>query len=124
MKQPTLEQLIAKWKFSAVNPKITAKNFPPPKEIKTDFKLYHFNYGISSEDAIKEMKKDGYRSVNLYELLSWKDWNKRDLVVALGQVEGDSVPCLYRHDAGRDLLLHWCEDVWNVDYRFLGTTTE
>lgn len=120
-----LEELIKSKKFDYVNPDITSKLFPAPKSVGTDFKLFHFNRYISSEDAIKEMEKEGYRAANVYELPSWDGWNDKDLVVALGsvgKVDGSRrVPDLDRHASKRGLDLHWWDGDWGAGYRFLGT---
>jgi hypothetical protein len=46
----------------------------------------------------KEIEKEGYRAANISELLSWKDWNDKDWVAALGSVaavdDSRSVPFL------------------------------
>lgn len=121
---PNLSSLIEMKKFNYVNSDITEKLFPFPKEVGNDYKLFHFDRHISSEDAIKEMEKEGYRAANIYELLLWPNWEDKDWVVALGsvgEVGGDRhVPCLDRNDSKRDLDLYWWGDGWNADYRFLG----
>lgn len=117
-----LSKLIEKQKFDWVNPDIKDSLFSLPKTIGTDFKLYHFNKRISSEDAIEEMEKEGYRPANAWELVSWKEGNK-DAVIALGSVSGvgDSrrVPYLYGGGSERSLGLGWFDGGWNADYRFL-----
>lgn len=118
-----LQKLIKEKKFDWVNDNITAEKFPAPKKLRTDYKLYHFDRYISSESAIKEMEKEGYSPANFYELLSWKDWNNADWVVALGsvaRVRGDRrVPCLGRIGASRELYLGWFDFVWYANFRFL-----
>ena len=119
-----LESLIKKAKFDYVNSNITAANFPAPKTINTDFKLFHFDKYISSEDAIKEMEREGYSPANIYELLSWKEWNDKDVVVALGSVAGFGggrcVACLGWDDSLRYLDLYNFGGVWIGGWRFLG----
>lgn len=123
-KIPSLSSLIKKGNLGYVNSNITAELFPAPKIIRNDFKLYHFNKRISSEDAVKEMEKDGYAPANIYELLSWKEWNGTDWVVGLGSVhwvDGDRhVPCLTRGGSERILYLSWWDADWDSDCRFLG----
>lgn len=121
---PKLSKLIKDHKFDWVNSDITDNLFPEPETISSDFKLYHFNRYISSEDAIKEMESDGYRPANAWELLSWKEWNKTDLVVALGSV-GEVDGCrrvlyLSRGVSGRGLSLDWWDGGWTARCRFLG----
>lgn len=123
-KIPKLEELIKEWKFDYVNFKIEDRLFPEPKEIKNDYKLFHFNELLSSEDAIQKMKKEGYKPANVYELLLWKDWIEKDWITALGsvgRVDGDRrVPCLDGNDSGRGLSLYWWDGDWAADCRFLG----
>lgn len=120
-KIPPLKDLIKG--FDYVNPNITVENFPVPEEIGTDFKLFHFDRYISSDNAIKEMEKEGYKPARLYELLTWKDWNDKDWIVALGsvcEVDGDRrVPCLSRYDSERRLSLDWWGGDWYAFCRFL-----
>lgn len=124
MKIPKLSQLIASKKFDYVNSDITDNLFSKPSSISSDYRLYHFNRYISSEDAIKEMAKDGFCPANAWELIQWPDWNEKDLVVALGSVGevvgGRGVPGLFGGDSERSLYLScWVGD-W-LDYcRFLG----
>jgi hypothetical protein len=118
-----LSSLIKTKKFDWVNSDIKDGLFETPKEIRTDLKLYNFNRYISSEDVVKEMEKDGYSPVNAWELLTWKDWNSIDLVVALGSVGkaggGRSVPYLRRGVSERDLGLDWWGNGWRARCRFL-----
>lgn len=119
-----LSSLIKEKKFDYVNSHITDDLFLIPEKISSDYKLFYFNRSISSEEAIKEMKAAGYLPANAWELLSWKEWNEEDLVVALGsvgKVGGDRlVPYLGRRDSERYLNLYWWDSDWNADCRFLG----
>jgi hypothetical protein len=125
-KIPKLSSLIKQAKFDWVNNSITDILFKTPKEISTDFKLYHFNRYISSEDAIKEMEKDGYKAVNAWELIKYaiEGWNRNDLVIGLGSVaEVDGaryVPYLDRGGSERSLYLDYWDDDWDSYCRFLG----
>ncbi len=118
----TLKQLIDSKKFDWVNSDIE-KNFKLEKVRNLEYKLFHFDKYISSENTIKEMEKDGYIPANLTELLSWKDWNGKDFVVALGSVAGVGgdrrVACLRRDDSGRRLDLGWFDAGWGGSVRFL-----
>ena len=120
----SLKKLLDEWKFDYVNSDITENNFPIVTRYKKyAYKLYHFDRHISSEDAIKEIEKDGYEPANLYELLNWKDWNNKDIVVALGSVAKvrgfRGVSCLFRYDVRRSLDLGWWDYDWSFNYRFL-----
>lgn len=121
----SLQTLIKSLKFDWVNSDITKELFPAPKDLRTDFKLYHFDKLISSEDAIIEMQKDGYAPANIYELLEYAkaSWNNNDLIVALGtasEVDGDChVPSLDGDGSERDLDLSWWVGGWSSRFRFL-----
>lgn len=108
-------------KFDYVNSDIES-NFSLEDCGNTDYKLFHFDKPISSEDAVKEMGKEGYSAANLYELLSWHGWNEKDFVVALGsvgEVGGDRyVPCLVKDGSGRGLYLGWWGYGWGSHSRF------
>lgn len=123
MKTITLKQLIDKQKFDWVNSDITEDVFPLNTLRSNEYKLFHFDRFISSEDVVKEMEKEGYLPANIYELLGWKDWNEKDLVIALdsvGEVDGDRyVPYLYRSVSERSLRLAWWDVVWIAYCRFL-----
>ena len=118
-----LSQLIKKNKFDYINSNITDSLFPAPIELRTDYKLFHFDKNLSFDDAVKEMQKEGYEPANIYELLSWNKWNGKDWIVALGSVvkvgDGRSVPCLGEGDSGRSLHLPWWGGGWGARYRFL-----
>lgn len=120
---PNLSSLIDMRKFDYVNSDITEKLFPFPNEVWNNYKLFHFDKDISSEDAIKEMEKEGYRAANIYELLLYLDWNEKDWIVALGSVAGvyggRYVPCLGKSDSERHLGLSNWDDGWPAYYRFL-----
>ena len=120
---PTLAQLIEKGKFDYVNSSITEDLFPAPKTLHTDYKLFHFNKFISSQEAIVAIKKEGYIPATLHELLMWEEWNDKDTVVALGSsahVDGHrGVPGLYGFGAERGLHLGWWRFDWHGDCRFL-----
>lgn len=122
-----LASLIKKRKFDWVNSSITEEAFPPQEVRSSDYKLFHFDRFISSDDVISQMQEEGYEPANLYELLSWDEWNGEDWVVALGsvaKVNGSRyVPCLNRGGAGRDLYLDIRDVGWNGFFRFLGVRT-
>lgn len=117
-----LQELIEDKKLDWVNSDITEANFPP-QETGTDFKLYHFNLKMESEEVVAEMAKDGYQPANIHELLLWQEWNDKDWVVALGSVAGvigfRYVAYLYGCGSGRDLGLRGWGGRWDADYRFL-----
>lgn len=121
----SLKQLIEDKKFDYVNSDITDELFPVPtiKE-NVEYELVHFNKDISSEDAITELSKGGWRPATIYDLLNWTEWNDKDWVVALGSVAEvvgfRHVSCLGKDGSERNLDLGWFDDVvWGSGCRFL-----
>ncbi|MCK9370241.1 hypothetical protein M0R04_10075 [Candidatus Dojkabacteria bacterium] len=121
----SLKALIKQNKLDWVNDNITEKNFPLNKNWKeSEYKLYHFDKYISSEDVIEEMNKDGYEPATLQDMLNWKDWNGKDWVVALGQMWLDSfssryVSVLFFDGGKRRLGLTWFDLDWDDVCQFL-----
>jgi len=126
----TLADLISSLKLDYVNPNITEANFPAQPQdnddSKKEYKLFDFGKGISSENVIAGMEKDGYRPATTRELLQWaiKNWNGKSLVVALGQTWLDSdgirgVSVLLFRDGERQLRLSWFGLAWDGVCRFL-----
>ena len=119
----SLPELIKEKKLDWVNDDITADNFPP-QEVRKGLKLFTFNRYISSEDVVKEMEREGYTPANVYELLSWKEWDGSQWVAALGQSAGVNrvrcVSCLYGSGAPRRLSLGDWARGWYGDCAFLG----
>jgi len=131
----TVEQAVADGNYDWKNPSITAKNFPISpemigKKIKVSTKLFHFNRDISSEDAISEMDKAGYRPATLMELLVlgflFPELQRQFPVVALGSVWRDAnlyryVPCLFVSGSERRLgLFRFGGSGWRARCLFLG----
>lgn len=121
-----LSKLIADLKFDYVNSDIKDDSFDEPKELGTVFELVHFDKYISSEDAIKELSKDGWRPANAWELLEYakSGWNNKDWVVALGStaqfdVHGRYVLGLDAVGSGRGLGLGYWGGDWSASCRFL-----
>ena len=129
-KIPKLSALIKSTKFDWTNSDIKDSLFETPKEISSNYKLFNFEKYISSEDAVKEMKQQGYRPAHAWELINYakKGWNGTDWVVGLGsvgEVGGDrSVPCLNGIDSGRSLSLDWWDSGWDAYYRFLAVKVD
>lgn len=120
-------------KYDWVDGDITEKHFPIniPADYDAEYKLFHFNRVISSDDAIKEMKKEGYRPATLVELLvlgeTQPELQRLFQIIALSPItpwdvsHGDyRVPTLTKGNAGRELTLNWSGDGWNAYSRFLG----
>jgi hypothetical protein len=124
----SLKEMIAAGRYDWVNSDITAKRFGPETlSLGQEPKLFHFDRDISSEDAIAEMEKQGYRPATLGDLLKFGAENSEEQrkfpIVALGSVArvgGDrDVAYLGRSASGRSLDLYWFDDVWPRHCRFL-----
>ncbi len=125
----SLAEMIAAGCYDWTDSNINATNFPIKGEgsVETEGELFHFNRDIGSDEAIRLMDKDGYRSGTIEELLalgaSQPELQRQFPIVALGSVwqrDGRrNVPFLDGSDAKRDLDLHWIDGVWSVRCRFL-----
>lgn len=126
----TLDQMIAAGSYDWTNSDITAKRFLLSGTGKVAFepKIFHFDRDISSENAIKEMEKDGFRPAKIEELLAYgailPDEQRKHPIIALGSVAEVGgvrhVPCLDSYDSERDLDLDWWGGAWSGRCRFLG----
>ncbi len=130
----TIDQAIDDGNYDWENYKITAKNFPVSpemigKKVEVTTKLFHFNYQISSKDAISEMGKNGYRPANLRELLAlgfiFPELQRQFPIVALGSIFHriflpNCVPVLDVPISQRELYLCWFTGVWAPRFSFLG----
>ena len=125
----SLSDRIAKGKYDWVNDDITEKNFPElvPADYTKEFKLFYFDRKMSSEDAIKEMDKDGFRPATINELLAigeaQPELQKQFPIVALGSLwrragGSRSVPVLSQGSSERGLDLRWFERDWDGVFRF------
>ena len=129
----SLEEMIKAGNYDWVNSDITAKRFP----IKStgadewEFKMFHFDRNISSENAVAGIKDDDaanpWQPAGIEHLLTYGKNNPEEQrkfpIVGLGSVGkvvgGRSVPGLGRFDSERDLDLYWWVDDWNANCRFL-----
>ncbi|PIT95094.1 hypothetical protein COT98_01065 [Candidatus Falkowbacteria bacterium CG10_big_fil_rev_8_21_14_0_10_39_9] len=130
----TPEQAVADGNYDYKNSGINGKKFPISPEMigkKVDIagKLFHFHREISSEDAISEMDKKGYRPATLMELLALgaahPELQREFLVIALGSIWHLSsvircVPCLRVGGSGRELNLRCFGVAWVALDRFFG----
>lgn len=127
-----VEAAIREGQYDWVNLDVNDKHFKTSrigqKEVETKF--YHFNRLISSEQAIEEMRKDGYHPAELHEGLALRakhrDLQRQFPIVLLGSIwqnwDGDcrSVVCLVEGSgSGCRLLLSRFSSNWSEDYRFL-----
>ncbi len=114
-------------------PEVNSKNFPIPKEligkkVSIKVKLKHYGREISSDDAIAEINKEGFREGIIFELLAlaikFPDLQRKFIVVALGAVghnasEHRHVPVLFVYVRERKLFLFWFDYAWGGCYHFL-----
>ncbi|MFA6158536.1 MAG: hypothetical protein WC763_02820 [Candidatus Paceibacterota bacterium] len=123
-----LAEMVALGRYDWVSEHINEKNFPPESLVLgSDPKVFHFNRYISSEDAIAEMEKKGYRPATLGDLLDYGAKNPEEQreypIVALGSVavldDGRRVACLGGHGSARRLSLHGFDGDWGGHCRFL-----
>lgn len=123
-KTKTLEQHFKR--FDYVNSDIKNGLFPLLEvSDKLEYKVFHFDRYISSEEAVAKIRTEGFDPATFSELLAWPDWDEKELVVALGsvgEVRGRrGVPFLSRLDSRRRLSLGWWGDLgWRGVCRFLG----
>ena len=114
----TVEQLIKTGKYDWFNYDLTSLNFPSNEKGVAEVLVYlvNFNRGISSEDAVKELDRQGLRPATLKELLALgvaqPDLQRNKPIVALGSEWRDSVvfvyvPCLVGLEGDRRLDLDW-----------------
>lgn len=121
----TIEELIADGQYDGVDPRINAKKFPIPsemagKKVEVSAGLFHFNDHISSEDAISEMDKAGYRPANLMELLTFSTSFMRSqelsIIIALGSIARGIieryVPYFEINEADSQLAIDWFNYDW------------
>ena len=108
----TLKQMICAGQYDWIDNDIVSNHFPVTGtgQKETEITLFHFNRVISSDNAIVEMAKAGYRPALVEELLTlgaaYKELQKKFPIVALGsvwQAPGGSrgVPSLHWDGRGR-----------------------
>lgn len=108
---------------------ITSHNFPTKQkgtaEIEVEF--VHFNRYISTDEALRELDRMGYRPAELHELLAfgekYPEVQREFPIVALGSVWKNRrgvrfVSSLCGSGSTRSLELDWFENDWLVIYRF------
>ena len=125
----TVEQLIRNGRYDWVNSDINGRNFPSSERgrAQIDIFLLNFDHDISSEDAIREMAKQGLRPATLKELLAlgtaFPDLQRENPIVALGSTcrrpdGGLDVPYLTGRASLRFLSLVWFGRDWFPGRRF------
>jgi hypothetical protein len=124
------EDRITRGNYGWTNSDLTEKKFPVTEDQhgEWEWKLFHFNRSISSEDAIRLMKEDGFEPAQTGHILTFGEINPEEQrkypIIGLGSVaEVDldrRVPGLWSDDDGRELGLYWFDGGWDGLYRFLG----
>lgn len=131
----SLPEMIAAGCYDWTDSDINAANFPLslPKgqgegSIETEGELFHFNRNIDFDEAIREMKKDGYRPATIEELLAfgakYPELQREFPIIAARSVwrcsHGNrNVAYLGRSGAERVLSLFWIDDGCDAHCRFL-----
>ncbi|MDO8515714.1 MAG: hypothetical protein Q7S28_00490 [bacterium] len=125
-----LDAMIKDGRYDYVNPDITEKHFPEKRRGMEDIeiKLFHLNRVVNSDEATREIEKDGiWRRATLPELLalgaSRPELQREFSIVAPGsvwQLEDvyRGVPYLWSGGLGRGLDLDWGIVDWGSSDRF------
>lgn len=119
----SIEELVKLGQYDWSNSDITSGHFPTKRvgKVETNVEFIHFDRNISSDDALKELDKMGYRPAEAHELLAfgakYPDVQREFPIVALGSVwrgpDGDRrVVCLSEGGAGRRAGLGLFESDW------------
>jgi hypothetical protein len=125
----SVEEMVRLGKYDWSNDDITTKNFPSKRVGKAEMEveLIHFDRNISSEEALREMEKTGYRAAELHELLAfgakYPNIQREFPIVAIGSVwwdrYGDRIVAYLGGDAfERGLGLHDFGRAWGDRCRF------
>jgi len=125
----SVEDGVKAGQYDYANSDITSKHFPTERmgmpEVAVE--LIHFNRDISTDEAIHELDRMGYRPADLHELLAlgekYPDLQREFPVIALGSVwqkPGGFRSCAYLdgNDSRRYLYLDWVDFRWDDYCRF------
>jgi hypothetical protein len=125
----SLEQMIVTGHYDWVNDSIAAERFPIVGEGKMELEvqLFHFDQSISSEEAVRLIRKDGFEPAKIEHLLAfgatYPEMQRKFPIVGFGSscmVYGERyVPVLYGGDSVRSLRLSYWDGDWRDFYRFL-----
>lgn len=117
-------------RYDWCNSDLTEKRFPVTADQIGEFewKLFHFGRDISSDEAIRLKKAEGFEPGQIGHLLvfgeQYPEEQRKYPIVALGSAAKvgleRNVPGLWVDYAWRDLRLGWYGGVWYPCYRFLG----
>ena len=117
----TVEQAIAEGKYDWIACTIKFENFPDVlgilgKKYKASVKLFPFEFGSNSEQAIALMDREGFRPANSLEILAfgalYPELQRKVEITALGSIRLDAryvryVLCLCGNRKSRGLNLPW-----------------
>ena len=124
-----VQDMVKAGKYDWVNSDINGTNFPVIRrgEEMAEVHLIHFNRDITSEEALLELDKMGFKPEELPGLLALgaqhPELQREYPIVALGSAwrrrnGRRGVPCLFRDGSGRNLGLLWFGGSWGAGWRF------
>jgi len=123
---PTLTELIKQANFTYVYSDITEANFPLESDGLEEVTIFHFGKTLTTEQAIAEIKKQGFEPARIEHLLQYAITNPdyEDFIAALGSscVSSNGRRCspYLRVDGHeRNLRLDWVDYDWDGSCRFL-----
>ena len=124
------EDRIKRGNYGWRNSDLTEKKFPVTADQvgEWEWKLFHFNRSISSEEAIRLIQEDGFEPAQIGHILTFGEINPEEQrkypIIGLGSVARVDlhrhVPALWRGRDGRKLDLAWFGGGWGDYWRFLG----
>jgi hypothetical protein len=127
----SVEDGVKAGRYDWVNPDITSKNFPTKRKgtAKVAVELIRFNRYISTDEALRELNRMGYRPAKLHVLLAfgekYQEFQREFPVVALGSVWRRgwsgyrSIPCLNKLGSERSMELELFVGDWSEVCRFM-----
>ena len=128
--ETSFEDRIKRGNYGWSNGYLTEERFPVTTEQVGDWewKIFHFNRDISSEEAIRLMKKEGYDAGQIGHILAFGEKYPEEQwkfpIIGLGSVAEvllrRRVPVLWRDVGRRELVLRWFVLDWRRRCRFLG----
>lgn len=125
----SVEDAVKAGKYDWKDNNILSKNFPSKREgmIEAEIILVHFNCDMDSDDALRELNKQGLRPAELPELTAfgakYPDVQRDFPIIALASVWQSprgfrGVPYLCRDSGARFLSLFWFDSRWSSRCRF------
>lgn len=124
----TLDEMTAAGQYDWFNDDITAERFPITGKgvVTCETKLLHFGCNLTSEEPLRAMKADFWRTPKIEHLLTfgaaYPDEQRKFLIIALivDTAHGKIIaPFLYGDDKIRGILLRACGGTWHDRCRFL-----